>query len=118
MKALSRAAPAPTDAVEPAAIQEIELGPAHVAVAREARARLLATIDLGRDAAIDLRSTPRLDAAGIQLLLAAAATLRRSGRQLWLIVGDGPVVDALRASGAMARLRLVRPEATKEGHST
>jgi anti-anti-sigma regulatory factor len=76
------------------------VGSATIATARELRKRLLEELVPTCDASIALDRVTRMDAAGVQLLLAARGWLVRHGRDLTLVASEGPATRALQASGA------------------
>lgn len=64
----------------------------------------------GNALVVDLGCVERMDAAGVQLLLAFDAWLKRSGVSLSLVLPEGPARRALEGSGALARFTLLEGE--------
>ena len=93
----------PTDATASQVSVRLE-GYASAAFAQPLRAQLLAVLVPGRDALVDLTAVERVDACGLQLLLAARAWTARHGGSLTVTVGDGPVRGMLATSGALSLL--------------
>jgi anti-anti-sigma regulatory factor len=92
----------PTDAI--ASVNVRLEGYASAAFAQPLRAQLLAELVPGRDALVDLAAVERVDACGLQLLLAARAWTARHGGSLTVAVGDGPVRRMMATSGALSLL--------------
>ncbi len=64
---------------------------------------------------VDLRGVERMDAAGVQLLLAFQAWTKRAGVRLSLLAPEGAARRALEASGALSRFTLTAGETASDG---
>lgn len=83
------------------AVLELTLkGAADIAAARELRDELVAAIVTGRDVVVNLDALDRIDGAGLQLLLAAKASVERGGHACSVVAEGGAARRAIELAGA------------------
>jgi hypothetical protein len=83
-------------------------GSASIAFARELHAGLVSELLPDCDVVLRL-DVDRLDASGLQLVLAVRAWLEQQGRKLTVEVADGPALRALQTSAASQHLHVIDP---------
>jgi anti-anti-sigma factor len=76
-------------------------GSADVGAARELKDAFTSALRPGQDVLVDLNEVERLDAAGLQLLIAVQAWVRARGGAFALALKDGPALRALEVAGAL-----------------
>lgn len=83
-------------------------GAADIAAARELRDELVAAIVTGRDVVVHVDALDRLDGAGLQLLLAAKASVERNGHAYSVVAEGGAARRAIELAGAEALFGVAR----------
>lgn len=79
-------------------------GTLSVGGAADLRRRLLEELTPPLDTVLRIEGVERIDVTGVQILLATREWLSSHGRKLTILAADGPVLRALRSSGASAHL--------------